>query len=263
MICTIQDLEIYYEVYGEGKPIIMLNGNNVDMRSMIYCMEPIFEGNKQWKRIYIDQPGTGKTKAKDWIQSSDNLLYILLEFVDKILPNEKFSIAGRSLGGYLALGMLKKRFDKINGLLLICPGILSENEKRDIDEGLEDIINLDPQIEKRIEERVKKELAVPSEATDKEYIKRIVNKLSLSFRVDALDKEFEKPVLIITGRQDTVTGFRDAFKLLHYFKRATFCVLDKAGHIPQIEQEQLFNELVKEWLYRVEEEELREIYNNK
>ena len=36
------------------------------------------------------------------------------------------------------------------------------------------------------------------------------------------------------------------------YPRATFAVLDLAGHILQIEQESLFNALVNEWLDRVE-----------
>jgi pimeloyl-ACP methyl ester carboxylesterase len=42
-------------------------------------------------------------------------------------------------------------------------------------------------------------------------------------------------------------------QLLENFPRATFAVLDRAGHNLQIEQQLLFNSLINEWLDRVEE----------
>jgi pimeloyl-ACP methyl ester carboxylesterase len=42
----------------------------------------------------------------------------------------------------------------------------------------------------------------------------------------------------------------DAWNILENFPRATFCILDKAGHNLQIEQEELFNSLINEWLDR-------------
>jgi len=41
--------------------------------------------------------------------------------------------------------------------------------------------------------------------------------------------------------------------ILENYPRATFVVLDRAGHMLYIEQENLFNALVNEWLDRVEE----------
>jgi pimeloyl-ACP methyl ester carboxylesterase len=74
----------------------------------------------------------------------------------------------------------------------------------------------------------------------------------LSFDVDAAPP-FEKPTLILVGRQDGMVGYRDAWEILENYPRSTFAVLDRAGHNLQIEQETLFNALVNEWLDRVEE----------
>jgi pimeloyl-ACP methyl ester carboxylesterase len=45
-----------------------------------------------------------------------------------------------------------------------------------------------------------------------------------------LDSPFESPTLIITGRQDRVTGYQDAWDLIENIPRATFAVLDRASH---------------------------------
>jgi pimeloyl-ACP methyl ester carboxylesterase len=77
---------------------------------------------------------------------------------------------------------------------------------------------------------------------------------AFSFDVDAVAAPFEKPVLILAGRQDGIVGYRDAWGILENYPRATFAVLDRAGHNLQIEQERLFNALVGDWLERVEEQ---------
>lgn len=59
--------------------------------------------------------------------------------------------------------------------------------------------------------------------------------------------------MILTGRQDSLVGYRDAWQLLENYPRGTFAVLDRAGHNAHNEQHQLFNALLGEWLDRVQE----------
>ncbi|WP_189643109.1 alpha/beta fold hydrolase [Deinococcus piscis] len=70
-------------------------------------------------------------------------------------------------------------------------------------------------------------------------------------------RPFSGPTLIVTGRQDTVTGYRDSWTLLDHYPRASFAVLDQAGHewpLPEARQQHLFAALVSDWLDRVEQE---------
>ena len=249
MYCNINGIELNYEIIGDGDPILMLNGNGVDLNSSKYCMEPIFEKVDGWKRIYIDQPGVGLTSSSDKINSGEDMLELVISFIDKIIPNQKFSLVGRSLGAYLAMGISIKRKGLIEGMLLICPPI--NIKKMDIDKDLYDVVNTDKEVEDRINIRVINEMEMSNKKTDRKFLEKIKNHLSFSFEVDSPEVYCEKPILIITGRQDATVGYRDQFKLLKWFPRATYIALDKSGHIPQIEQEVIFNILVKEWLVRV------------
>lgn len=62
---------------------------------------------------------------------------------------------------------------------------------------------------------------------------------------------FIRPSFVICGRQDSVTGYADQYALLPHYPRATFAVLDVAGHNLQLEQPELFGAVVREWLQRV------------
>ncbi|WP_049891960.1 alpha/beta fold hydrolase, partial [Listeria seeligeri] len=131
---TIRSVDVYYEKYGEGIPIIMIHGFAPDSQLMIGCMEPVFDKESPFSRIYLDLPGMGKTENYDSIQNADHVLTLLLEFIEAVIPGEPFILAGESYGGYLARGIAAKCPDRVLGVLLICPVIYPEKEKRTLPE---------------------------------------------------------------------------------------------------------------------------------
>jgi pimeloyl-ACP methyl ester carboxylesterase len=271
MYCQVQDLEIYYETYGEGKPILAIHGYYIDHHVMEGCLEPIFKDRPGWKRIYIDLPGFGKTKPKDWIISSDVMLDIILQFIDKVIPGENFLLAGESYGGYLARGIVYKRQDAVDGLLLICPVILADKSKRELPprttlvKNHELLLSLTPLEREKFDpwatvhtdkvwKRFQEDIMPGVRLMDSKFADKLMKYgYPLSFDPDELVKPFTKPSLILTGRQDSNVGYKDDWGILMDYPRATFAVLDRAAHMLQIEQEGLFNALVNEWLDRVEE----------
>jgi len=52
---------------------------------------------------------------------------------------------------------------------------------------------------------------------------------------------FDKPSCILTGRQDHTTGYKLAYELVERFPRATFSILDCAGHRLEVEREWLLD----------------------
>lgn len=71
----------------------------------------------------------GKSNAPDWINSSDRVVEVLIPFIEEIISTEEFLLVGESYGGYLARGILTKLFERVNGLLLVCPVVVAEPEK--------------------------------------------------------------------------------------------------------------------------------------
>lgn len=268
MKCVLDDIEINYKVYGEGKPVLMLHGSPVDHRIMLGCMEPIFKDKSGYKRIYMDLPGMGETKKSDFIKSLDDMLEVVIKFINKIIPAETFLLAGESYGGFLARGLVYKMPTKIDGLLLICPSIIREEKKKNLPEHVvlekDDLFSSKPNLEhaedfqsiqvvqnKYCFDRFLNEIMPAIEMADIDFLNNLNdNGYNFSYDIDDINEKFEKPTLILLGRQDSVVGYKDAWNILDKYPRATFAVLDKAGHNLQIEQAELFNALVKEWLSR-------------
>ena len=92
-----------------------------------------------------------------------------------------------------------------------------------------------------------------ADAKHLEPIRRDPSRYGFSFDADTLAEPFAAPTLIVTGRQDTIVGYRDAWRIVENYPRATFAVLDRADHGLPIDQDALFRALVNDWLDRVEE----------
>lgn len=269
MECKIKNISINYEIIGEGKTIIMIHGYYPDHRLMVGCMENVSNIKDNYKRIYIDLPGMGKSDSAEWITNSDIMLDVVIDFIEKIIPNENFLISGESYGGYLTRGILYKMPDRVDGIALICPLIVPEYSKRNVPEHVvlvkdnellskltseeaEDFNSSTVVQNERIYERYKNEIMTGVEIANSEFLQSIMkNGYGFSFDVDKVNKSFDKPTLILLGRQDDCVGYKDAWSILENFPRATFSILDQAGHNLQIEQEELFNSLINEWLDRV------------
>lgn len=272
MICDVDGLQIYYEAYGEGTTLLAIHGYGIDHHVMIGCMEPIFKDRPGYRRIYIDLPGMGKTKAPDWLTSSDQVLDVIMRFVDKVMPGSNFLVAGESYGGYLARGLVYKMPERLDGVLLICPVMVADRKKRQLpprtvfvrDEAL--LASIDPEDRKFFErmlilqdrkrwERFRQDILPGRRVEDVRFLKRLKEHgYECSFDVDRLEKPFDRPSLILAGRQDASVGFKDTLKLIDIYSRSTFAILDRAGHGLEVEQECLFDCLTCEWLDRVEEQ---------
>lgn len=265
MICKIRDAEIYYEVVGEGTPVVMLHGCAPDHRLLWTCMESVFQTCPGYQRIYIDLPGMGKSSAPRGINSSDQVLELLAACVRRIVPSRDFLLVGESYGGYLARGLLAQLPDRISGLLLLCPVVVAERDIRllpDVQTLVrdEDFLNsLSPADRDEFcasavvataptYARFRDEIKPGLDVADYEFIDRLQRRYAFSAELSGL--KYEKPVLLLAGRQDAVVGYRDIMNIVESYPRATLAVLDMAGHNLQIEQPGLFESLVAEWLWR-------------
>jgi len=272
MECNLEKNSVYYQVFGEGRPIVMLHGWSRDHQDMVSDMEPLFRERDGWKRIYLDLPGHGRTPGMDWITNQDQMLDVVMAFIDAVIPEQRFAVVGASAGAYLARGVIYRRLEEVNGVLLTVPVIKATDATRDVPRHVTLVEDAAAVAELTPDQAWLRELAVvqtrkimttltqpaasdqaPGDPAFQAKIRNSPETYEFSFAVDALAKPCPAPTLIVSGRQDSVVGYRDAWEIMENYPRATFAVLDRAGHLLGIEQADLFGTLVSEWLDRVEE----------
>ena len=265
----VRDIPVYYEERGEGRPLLMLHGSHTDHHELTYSMEPLFETRAGWRRIYPDLPGRGKTPGADWINSQDDILTVILDFLDGIAAGERFAVAGYSLGGYLAQGVVYKRGDRMDGVMLGAPAMAVDPEKRNLpphqvlvhDPDFVAALDHDEQLILRVAVVQSQQRLAAFRAAikpglmvaDGPFLERVAANRRFPFDVNNLPEPFPAPALIVTGRQDSICGYREAWSILDNYPRATYAVLDRAGHGLAEEQKNLYRALISEWLDRVEE----------
>ncbi|MFL6078061.1 MAG: alpha/beta fold hydrolase [Mycobacteriales bacterium] len=269
-------LVVGYEEVGEGRPVVFLHGWGGSLTAERADFEPVFAERRGWRRIYLDLPGAPRTPTVPWITDQDGILDAVLRFLDRVVPGERLVLVGTSAGGYLARGVLLRRFDQVDGVLLRVPGVIMDRARRTLPPRT--VLVEDPALMATLDPREAEEwgdLLVQTPAylealraterkrqdpeaarTDEEFLTAIgadPARYAFSFDVDALLPPFPGPSLILTGRQDEVCGYRDPWSLLEKFPRATFAVLDRADHGLPVDQEPLFAALVEDWLRRLTE----------
>jgi pimeloyl-ACP methyl ester carboxylesterase len=267
----VRGLPVHYVELGGGRPIVFLHGRPADHRLLTTAFEPIFEARAGWRRVYLDLPGMGETPGADWIRSIDDVLDVVEGAIGGVLAGAPFALVGASYGGYLALGLMHRRAADVTGLALVAPAVEWDDEQ--VRRPPRRVFHADPEVVAGLtdEERFWTNVSVVQvpetlaafragvlpgmRIADHAFLERIDAGGPLSVDVRHLDTPFDRPTLILAGRQDTNVGYQDAIELLESYPRATLAVLDRAGHGLRAEQQTLFRALTNEWLDRIELED--------
>ena len=267
----IGDSVIEYETIGEGMPILMLHGWSVDRELMKGCMEPLFATIPgKYLRIYPDLPGMGASKAGPSIHNSDQMLDAIFAFVDRIVPGQQILLAGESYGCFLVRGFVHSRPGSVDGLMLICPSVIPGAARGEVaelralltddaffagiaEEEKSSFLSFHAVRTPEVYERYKRDIEPAFSRFDHDFLEKRLDG-AFSYPLEKLPVPFDKPSLILAGRQDPCVGYKDPFRLTDDYTRATFAALDMAGHNLQIEQKELFEALTADWLKRVEYE---------
>lgn len=264
-------IPVHYVEYGTGIPVVALHGWMVDHHYMTAVLEPVFadrSGGTGYRRIYVDSPGMGRTPAPEQIASTEDMLEVIVAFIDGVLRDEPFLLAGHSHGGYLARAVANRRPRQVTGLALLNP-MAHKGESQtpphvvlhrsgDLDGILEPALETEyggylviqtPETLKLFAEREGPGVA----SADSAALERIYKDFFLPDPPET-GEPFTKPTLILTGRQDSFTGYAPGWTWLDHYPRATYAVLDSAGHGLPHEQVGLTTALLGEWLDRVARE---------
>jgi pimeloyl-ACP methyl ester carboxylesterase len=266
----VDGVRVHYVEHGQAGPgvatVVLVHGFPVDQRLMAGAFEPVFADRPGWRRVYVDLPGMGGTVAPD-VASTDDVFRILRAAVQALVPEGPYALVGQSYGGYLARGLAAADAGRVAGLAVVVTVVEPRHDLREL--PLRQVLVQEPALIESVgpealaaeevlvvqtEEtwaRSRQEVDPGLAAADPEVVARVEAHYTGSFPVEPAP--FDKPALVVVGRQDSVTGYRDAWGLVEHYPRASFAVLDRAGHSLHLEQRGLFEALVGEWLDRVQE----------
>lgn len=182
----LKDAELYYEVYGEGEPLVLLHGNSGSIKDF-YQQIPAL--SKQYKVIALDTRGQGKSLDTSKRDYTYKLFADDVKALADHLKMNKINIAGWSDGGNTGLEFALKYPDSLDKLIIIGANAFPEGVEKKITDNF---INQMDQL---------KQLNVPESFNERRLLKIMLTEPRIS------QKELNKiksAVLVIAGDRDVI-----------------------------------------------------------
>ena len=184
---NINGIKLYYEIYGQGEPLLLLNGNN---STMARFNNQYHYFKDKYKIIGLDSRGQGKSTG-----DSTKLTYELMaEDVNAFLNRlhlKKVNIIGWSDGGNIALILAMNHPDKVKKMAIM--GTVLYNNNESVTEKTNELLH----------KQVKAMEAKGVPKSDMDYRLKILLLTEPHINPDSLQK-VQAPTLVMAGQYDIV-----------------------------------------------------------
>lgn len=267
----VNGVNVHYKIYGTGEPVlILLHGFGASLFSWHEVTTPLAEYGTV---IAYDRPAFGLTERPlEWEgenpYSQDAQVELVIGLMDA-LGVEKATLVGNSAGGTVSMLTAVKYPERIESLILVDPAVYAGGGApawiRPV-LGTPQMRHVGPLFARQIQaqgvEFIKTAWHDPrkiSQATFDGYQKplKVENwdkalwELTLSSRESGLAervKEFELPILVITGDDDRIVPTEQSLRLAEELPNAALAVIPQCGHLPHEECPDEFMQAVQDFL---------------
>lgn len=249
-----------YDDLGEGDvPVIFLHGFPFDKTMWQGQLEFL---KTDYRVITCDIRGFGKSADEVSSLSMDLFSEDLIAFMDT-LQIEKAIICGLSMGGFIALNAIQRFPDRFEALILCDTQCIAdtteakatryaiiediaENGVTDFNEGfIKKVFHSDSiSHKKELVESLRKVVF----ANSPNIISMGLTALAERAETCAALGGIRVPTLIICGREDAVTPLAQSESMHAAIEGSVLQVIDDAGHVSNLEQPQLFNKYLLDFL---------------
>jgi pimeloyl-ACP methyl ester carboxylesterase len=236
---SVRNTKIYYEEYGKGTPLILLEGGMGSIADFSLCIPAL---SKRFHVIAPDMPGQGRSQLAD--SMSYQLLADYISSLIDLLKLDSACIIGWSDGGNTALILANKRPDKIKKILVSganyklsgIPSMLNDTT------DFRRVIN-SPDFEEIDKEELDKYRSLyPGRDWKKFFIDiNVMWSQKIYFPATILEG-IKIPVMIVLGDRDIVTP-EHAIEMYNLIKGSQLCILPDTSHRVFHERPSLISEI--------------------
>ena len=256
-IAEVNGTSLYYEITGDGQPLVLVNGSSLDLRMWDEQIE-VFSA--QFQVIRYDLRGIGKSAIPDKDFSHSEDLFQLLKF----LNIEKASILGLSFGAAFAVDFALEHPEMIDALIVASAAL--SNLRDDYLESLAELSEIvkEKGVAAAIEELMDNPAFVaPENVAAQRKTREILSDNAHIFETDfplirfwqppQIDIEdnllkITAPTLIIVGEKDAPIIHEIADNLKKNISNVEKIVIEGAGHMVNLEKPAEFNRTVINFL---------------
>lgn len=217
-------IKVYYEVYGEGKPLILLHGAFFTIGMNWSALLP--ELSKNHKVIALEMQGHGHTKYSDRKLSHKTLASDVEKVMDH-LNIDSADVAGFSFGGTIAYQLAIQSPKRVNKLVIISSTYKSAGWLPEINNAFK---NMKPEQFDNTPMKSAYDAVAPDKTKWRPFLEQMVNYAGTSFDLgDSNISKITSPVLIIAGDNDGL----DKVELAKTYKLLGGDVVGDFGKMPK------------------------------
>lgn len=238
MAITINDIQINYIQYGEGKDVVLLHGwgQNIEM------MKPLGDNLKDCKITILDFPGFGNSEEPKNAYNINDCVELLEKFL-KELNIKNPIVIGHSFGGRVAIVYASR--NETEKLVLFGSPCVRE-ERKSSKEALLKKIKKIPGMN-RIGEFAKKFIGSEDYRNASPIMREtLVNVVNEDLSKDA--KQINCPTLLIWGTIDNAAPLEDAKKLEKLLKDGALIEIPGCTHYAYLEALPQVSNILNEFL---------------
>lgn len=242
----VNGIKIYYEIYGEGEPLLLLHGNGGSIEGFVY---QIPELSKHFKVIAVDSRAQGRTTDSD-----SEITYALMasdmsELIDK-LGLGKVNVVGWSDGGNIGLELAYAHPEKVLKVVTFGANYTYENYAAPPDSSV-----MDPEdpIIRNIPEMIKRMATAGSRLSPDTLRLPVIRKKleDLMMKYPTFTPEqlrtINVPFLIVAGDHDIIS-IDQTVTLFSNLPKADLFIVPHASHLAPAENPELVNSEVIRFL---------------
>ena len=217
----VNGIKLYYEIYGEGQPLLVLHGNGGDISNAGNFYKELM---KKYKVIAVDSRGQGKSTDTDKPLTYDQMASDVNELLN-VLKIDSVNVWGQSDGGILSLLLAKDYPKKVRRALAFGANIQPDKSA----------------IHNWSIEADTKKISDPK-TTDKERKLLVLMRDYPNLDYKALNV-IKAPVLLMSGDRDFIT-LEHTVKMFQNILNSHLCIIPGATHGASWEKQDLFLKLL-------------------
>lgn len=220
------------------------------------------------RMIGPDLPGHGSSDPPAGPISIELMAEQCADLLDNLEITDPVVVCGLSMGGYVAFEFFKQNPSRVKGLILTATRAAADSEAAQSGRNAAISKIKKKGVETFTEEMLPKLFSPATLDHDEElvaYIQEIMNQTSQEGAVGALRAMKDRadslplldkitvPTLIVHGEDDQIIPVEEAMEMQKLIPAADLYILENAGHLPNLEQPDVFNGLVAEFLTNIED----------
>lgn len=258
MYAQCKNANIFYEVYGKGRAVVLLHGFLENHKIWHPFAEQLAKSHKV---IALDLPGHGKSENIGYVHSME----LMAECVYEVLKQEKVRracIVGHSMGGYVAMAFVDMYPDVVKKVCLFqstaradsaekkksrnqAIKLVKENHKSFIRKAIPALFISSFRLQKRLQVNQLKKMAL---ITSKQGIIAALEGMKIRPNREIILKFPPCPILFIAGKYDTVIPLKTIIEQCEHSSLVNYKIVPFAGHMAYLESPVVSFKILKQFL---------------